>query len=298
MMPLATAQERIAQHIAQPISALGSSSKVAAQLARLALHSLYTELALYPKPGLVSLVDNGSHRDMNAETFLRSLFALRHYFQHIARAGAEGANFAHLKQLGLAAEARMLRATQGINTHRGAIFSLGLLCAASQRCIALALPLTPHQIREQLLSSWGRDLAEHRSLVNSHGAQVANNLALSGAREEAACGFPSVFELALPHLHRLLASGRSMPAALLEVFFVLLAQIHDTNVLYRGGLAGAAFVKQEALHFLAQGGTAHAGWLARAQACHQGFIAANLSPGGVADLLAATYFIYQLAELS
>ena len=267
------------------------------QLARLALHSMYTELALYPKPGLVSLVDSGSHDDMNAETFLRSLFALRHYFQHIARAGAEGASFAHLQQLGIAAEERMLQATKGINTHRGAIFSLGLLCAASQRCIALGLPRTPIQIRAQLLSSWGQALAKHHSLADSHGAQVAQQFgfsALSGAREEAARGFPSVFELALPHLHQLLANGRSMPEALLEVFFVLLTRIHDTNVLYRGGLAGAAFVKHAAVQFLAQGGTAQEGWFARAHACHQSFVAAKLSPGGAADLLAATHFVYRL----
>jgi triphosphoribosyl-dephospho-CoA synthase len=78
------------------------------QLARLALRSLYQELTLYPKPGLVSLIDNGSHDDMDASTFMRSLFSLRHYFLQIAAAGMNGAAFEELKQLGIAAETRML----------------------------------------------------------------------------------------------------------------------------------------------------------------------------------------------
>ena len=108
------------------------------RIGRLAVRSLYREVALAPKPGLVSPVDNGSHDDMDMSIFFRSLFALRHYFRDIARAGADGAGFATLQSLGLAAEAQMLAATGGINTHRGAIFNLGLLCAAAGRVAALS----------------------------------------------------------------------------------------------------------------------------------------------------------------
>ncbi|HWW69324.1 MAG TPA: triphosphoribosyl-dephospho-CoA synthase, partial [Duganella sp.] len=110
--------------------------RFAGEIARLAVGSLYAELCLYPKPGLVSLVDSGSHRDMNAATFMRSLFSLRHYFRSICLAGLIGAPFARLKQLGIEAETAMLKATRGVNTHRGAIFSLGLLCAAAGRARA------------------------------------------------------------------------------------------------------------------------------------------------------------------
>ena len=97
------------------------------QISRGAVRALYAELALEPKPGLVSYRDNGSHADMNASTFLKSLFALRVFFGEVVRAGAEACSLAELQSLGLCAEARMLKATGGINTHRGAIFSLGLL---------------------------------------------------------------------------------------------------------------------------------------------------------------------------
>ncbi|EPX55588.1 Triphosphoribosyl-dephospho-CoA synthetase [Cystobacter fuscus DSM 2262] len=84
----------------------------------------YAELALHPKPGLVSPLDSGSHDDMDMGTFMRSLFSLRGYFRDIAAAGAGGADFPVLRALGLDAERRMLAATGGINTHRGALFSL------------------------------------------------------------------------------------------------------------------------------------------------------------------------------
>jgi triphosphoribosyl-dephospho-CoA synthase len=101
----------------------------AAHVARLAVRSLHTELALYPKPGLVSMVNSGSHRDMDVVTFMRSLFALRHYFRAITRAGADDPGFAALRTLGQGAEQKMLAATGGVNTDRGTIFSLGLFCA-------------------------------------------------------------------------------------------------------------------------------------------------------------------------
>ena len=87
------------------------------------MRSLYQELALYPKPGLVSFRDSGAHRDMNVATFMRSLFSLRGYAAAITAAGIREAKFDELQRLGLAAESRVLSATRGINTHRGAIFT-------------------------------------------------------------------------------------------------------------------------------------------------------------------------------
>ena len=106
-------------------------SSHAAIIGRAAVRALYTELALSPKPGLVSPLDSGAHDDMDMTTFMRSLFALRGYFCAIAAAGAAGADFTDLQALGMRAERRMLEATRGINTHRGAIFSLGLLAGAA-----------------------------------------------------------------------------------------------------------------------------------------------------------------------
>ncbi|KAF1048824.1 MAG: 2-(5''-triphosphoribosyl)-3'-dephosphocoenzyme-A synthase [Herbaspirillum frisingense] len=267
-------------------------------LARLALRSLHQELTLYPKPGLVSLVDNGSHADMTAATFMRSLFSLRHYFFRIAEAGMQGAPFRQLQRLAITAEERMLRATGGINTHRGAIFALGMLCAAMAYCRGRGMPLTAPAIRATLLIQWGDALARHTrsepvSQAWSHGQRVAAAHAVGGAREEGALGFPSVFEVALPRLHATLAQGRGWHDAKIDALFALMGHISDTNVYHRGGAGGAALVRERSAGFLAAGGTGHPDWRAAALACHRDFVARRLSPGGAADLLAAACLVHQ-----
>jgi triphosphoribosyl-dephospho-CoA synthase len=277
-------------------------------LALLAVRSLYQELTLHPKPGLVSLVDSGSHDDMDAGTFLRSLFALRHYFRAIAAAGMAGAAFGELKQLAISAEQRMLRATGGINTHRGAIFCVGMLCAAIAACRAQDVVLSPQSIRAILLIRWGDALMVHataRAVAAtetavtslSNGLRVAAEHAVGGAREEGALGFPAVFETALPQLQATLASGRDWQCAKVDALFALMAQISDTNVYHRGGSKGAALVRERSRTFLQVGGTAAVDWRSRAQEMHRDFVRQRLSPGGAADLLAAACLVQAACNL-
>ncbi|MQQ99686.1 triphosphoribosyl-dephospho-CoA synthase MdcB [Glaciimonas soli] len=268
-------------------------------VARLAVRSLYRELQLYPKPGLVSPIDSGSHADMTAVTFMRSLFALRHYFIRITDAGVNGAGFATLRQLGIEAEQTMLRATAGVNTHRGAIFSLGLLCAATGYCRGQGTPLSAAAIRSALLRQWGDALNGHMhgATSASHGKQVAEHYAVSGAAEEAALGFPSLFELALPRFLKTLNTGRDYESAAIDTLFTLMAHINDTNTYHRGGLNGAKKVKERARQFLEAGGSAANNWREHAISCHLEFIQDKLSPGGAADLLAATFLLHELSYL-
>jgi triphosphoribosyl-dephospho-CoA synthase len=265
-------------------------------VARHAVRSLYQELALYPKPGLVSLVDTGSHDDMDASTFVRSLFSLRRYFLDIALTGAQGADFTVLRGLGIEAERRMLVATGGINTHRGAIFSLGLLCAAAGRTVSEGADgWQPDILRATLVDCWGTALAGHRGSSASNGAVVRTRHAAPGAREQAAAGFPAIFELALPTLRRTLAAGRGLRCARIDTLFTLMAELSDTNVYHRGGAEGARIVRDTSMRFLERGGTADAGWEQEAVAAHRRFVAHRLSPGGAADLLAATCFVHALS---
>lgn len=290
--------------------------RVARQIAQLAVRCLYEELALYPKPGLVSFVDQGSHTDMNANIFFRSLFSLRHYFKAMAMAGMQARPFADLKQLGIAAEARMLFATGGVNTHRGAIFALGILVAAAGYYstvyvddIHLSEGQKALNVKEKMrlcvLQLWGTDLAQH-SVVDpldinsqaalSHGQCATRTFALSGAREEAALGFPSVFELGLPRLERSLSDGRDWHGAQIECLFSLIEKINDTNLLHRGGKTGADFAQNAAHEFLERGGCTAADWTSRAQEIHVAFVRRRLSPGGAADLLAASNFVLRVTQ--
>lgn len=275
---------------------MADSHAFCAATGRLAVRSLYIELVLYPKPGLVSLVDNGSHHDMNASTFLRSLFTLRHYFIRITEAGLHGAPFAVLRRLGIAAEQRMMAATGGINTHRGAIFCLGMLCAAAGYCQGRGGIPSAGSLQQALLARWGTNLAAHCGDVEgvSHGQRVAALHAVGGAREEMARGLPSLFGIALPVLRRTLRAGRGQRAARIDALFALMAHISDTNVYHRAGTQGAELVRLCGLEFLARGGTANSGWESVALDCHRQFSQLRLSPGGAADLLAATCFVHHL----
>lgn len=278
----------------------GGNSAFCAAVGRMAVRSLYAELTLYPKPGLVSLVDNGSHDDMTAATFMRSLFALRAYFGRITQAGIDRAAFPVLRHLGIEAERRMLDATGGINTHRGAIFCLGLLCAAIGSCRAHGLMPAAPVVRSELLRRWGPALAAHThpGSADSHGLRVALRYAVGGARDEGARGLPSVFEVALPVLRQALAAGYGARRARIDALFALMARISDTNLYHRGGADGALTVRRQAQAFLARGGTAAADWEAHAHQCHRIFVARKLSPGGAADLLAATCLLHDVAGAS
>ncbi|MBA3623369.1 MAG: triphosphoribosyl-dephospho-CoA synthase MdcB [Methylibium sp.] len=266
----------------------------AKQVRNAAVRALLQELITYPKPGLVSLVDAGSHADMDATSFVRSTLALRRYFEDAARAGSEGASFETLRQLGLAAEARMLRATRGVNTHRGAVFNLGLLAGAAgaRRSACAGAPMPT--LGECVKHTWGRAIAQHRRDATSHGSLVSARHAVGGAQAEAAAGFPSVYRIGLPAYRAVLSHGGSVNQARIQAFFELLARLDDTNLLHRGGPGGLAYARARAGVFVGEGGVFQPHWRERAVEVHRAFCARRLSPGGSADLLAACLFVHAI----
>jgi triphosphoribosyl-dephospho-CoA synthase len=258
-------------------------------IADLAVACLRLEIETWPKPGLVSHIDAGSHRDMDAATFRRSAEAIRPHLAALAEAGAAGAVMGRLRIIGLEAEAAMLEATGGINTHRGAIFGLGLLCAAAGARTNEEDETSLGRIVAQL---WGRDILAGPVLLHSHGGRACRRYGVGGARMEAAEGFPSVYEIGLPALEEgaVLAPGDA-EAARVQACFALIAVVEDTNLLHRGGRDGLSFAQDAARAFLAAGGVGQPGWRAAAEAIHQAFVARRLSPGGAADLLAMSLFV-------
>jgi triphosphoribosyl-dephospho-CoA synthase len=257
--------------------------------ATLATWALREELRTWPKPGLVSYKDCGSHRDMDAALFEASIAALARYFGDIFNAGRDGADLADLRALGIAAEARMLQTTHGVNTHRGAIFSLGLLVAAAGRRDADA-SLSSATLGTIVRKLWGPALARVESGQDgSHGVAVARRHGVSGARGEAARGFPHIYSVGLPALRGARHAGWNR--AKVQCLFALIAQLDDTNLLYRGGLAGLNFARVSALVYLDAGGVERPESLQEAAALHDQFVARGLSPGGAGDLLAATILV-------
>jgi triphosphoribosyl-dephospho-CoA synthase len=261
-------------------------------IGRLAADCLVLEVETWPKPGLVSHVDSGAHRDMDADLLRRSARVLQPFFAELAAAGAAGAEMNRLRVIGVDAEAAMRAETRGVNTHRGAIFGMGLLAAAAgfRGRYGTSAPLG-----RIVASRWGEGILNGPVELHSHGGAVARRYRTGGARAEAAAGMPSLYAVARPALAegRRLAPGDEA-AARVQACMALIATVADSNLLYRGGPEGLAFAQAEAAAFLASGGVGQKDWRARAEALHTAFVARNLSPGGCADLLAMGLFIERL----
>jgi triphosphoribosyl-dephospho-CoA synthase len=269
---------------------------VAEALAVTARDALLAELETWPKPGLVSHVDAGSHADMDAGTFRASAEAIRPFYGTLASAGAAGAGMDALRRIGLDAERAMMAATGGVNTHRGAIFGLGLLCAAAG---AAWHPIgIPAALLGRIVSRrWGASIVSGPIPLRSHGTDALRRFGAGGARAQAAAGFPHAYAVGLPALRlgRILAPGDA-EAARVQAFFALLASLEDTNLLHRGGTQGLHVARHAAARFLADGGVGQRDWRNRAALVHRNFVARRLSPGGCADLLAITLFLDRLGD--
>jgi triphosphoribosyl-dephospho-CoA synthase len=262
-------------------------------IARCAENALTEELATYPKPGLVSFVDRGSHPDMDAECFLASIAAIKDFFGEMAEAGADGCRLLDLQRIGISAEESMLDATGGRNTHRGAIYCLGLLAAAAGQQMAadhlLGLPLG-----RIVAESWGDEILLPDSLrQTSRGLEMCHRYQLGGVRGEAKNGFPSIFKAGLPAFQTALIST-DREAARVHAFFAILEVCEDTTLLKRGGYSGWKYAQTQVRRFLDGGGVASPDWKILAEEIHCGFVSRDLTAGGAADLLAATLFINHL----
>ncbi len=262
--------------------------------------ALTAELDLTPKPGLIDRRGAGVHHDMDHATMQASIAALRPGFHAIAEAGVLPGDAVSLRArlglLGREAEAAMLLATGGVNTHRGAIWCLGLLTAAAAARPAgewQAGRLAAGAARIAAIDDPGLDPARV-----SNGKQAITRYGAAGARQIAVEGFVPVIEHALPVLQRTRAATGCEQTARLDGLAALMAVLDDTCVLHRAGPAGLAAMQTGARRVLAAGGTATPAGRAALKDLDHTLTGYRASPGGAADLLAATVFIDRLAEQS
>jgi triphosphoribosyl-dephospho-CoA synthase len=273
-------------------------------IGRLAALALVRELELTPKPGLVDRANCGAHRDMDLRTFRASIAAIAPWFPFFFQRGVEACAEAadvflrHIRGDGLACERAMFAATGGVNTHKGSLFTFGLLCAAAGRLHGRGELLDTDTVCAEVASLCDglvqRDFVEPKT-AHTAGERLYWLHGLTGARGEAQSGFATARTHGVANYLRARGHAANEEQALFEALLHLMAHNRDTNLVARGGLAGLDFVQAHAKQLLT--GPMPPMHVRKAQlaALDQALIARNLSPGGSADLLAVSWFLANLA---
>ncbi|MEQ4531833.1 MAG: triphosphoribosyl-dephospho-CoA synthase [Mixta sp.] len=275
----------------QPQRSPQQAETLALRLAERATAALIDEARLTPKPGLVDGRGSGAHQDLTLALMERSAQSLQPTFYALALHSwlrpADIALRQQVGELGRTGEAQMMAATQGVNTHRGAIWALGLLVSGvamlGGRATAQAICRSA-----AALANLPDDRAP-RSF--SKGLRATQRYRVPGAREEAQQAFPHIAQLALPQLHRSRAAGATEAEARIDALMAIMTSLSDTCVLSRAGLPGLQAMQQGALQVLTAGGCGTPEGRQALARLDADMLQMNASPGGAADLLAATLFL-------
>ena len=246
-------------------------------VADLAERALRMELDTTPKPGLVDRRDNGAHKDMDYALMSKSISALRPYLTRLAVESAKDIDPAKIKEIGIEAEKAMLKATGGVNTHKGALFCIGLSVAAASYLASTTGSVEAYSFKELV----SRAASEIPSARGTHGAEVKRSFKAVGALENACAAYPELFTDWLPYYRSLEGDPFRCHKTLLHIMTTL----DDTNILHRRGAEGLAHAEAEAARLLEDFSESGLSSL------NKDFIRENISPGGSADMLSLTIFI-------
>lgn len=281
------------------VSDAADAERLAATLAAFAQRALRAEVEAFPKPGLVDPLGHSTHPDMDLATFYASIVALGPYLYELTLAGMRWpgddlpALLAHLRPIGMRAETAMLKATGGANTHRGAIFALGLVLAASGRRAARGASLAPRAVlatvRVMTRELVARELLTASRAPRTHGERLFALAGLTGARGQAQAGYPLVLECALPFYET--TRGSEQNTRLINTLLLIGSRNDDTAAAHRGGLEGLRELQRRCRACLAAGGMAKPSGLRQLTALCAWATQSRLSMGGSADLLSLTLLL-------
>lgn len=270
----------------------------------LAYHAMMLEAHLTPKPGLVDCLSTGAHTDMDINTFIASADALRPFMKKFVRTGYNKHELKaaellpHLRRVGIEAEKAMFLATGDVNTHKGMIFTLGLICGAVGWLYRKNLDYDALHIRSVIKDCCASlvvdDLKESIKPPATAGERLFLEHGLTGIRGEAALGYPTIFRYGLPAYEASVSDQKSEEQAMLKTLFALMANNCDTNLVNRGGLQGLEFVQEQSRSLLSVFENSDSDNEQSIVKLDKELTRRNLSPGGSADLLAATWLLAQL----
>lgn len=257
------------------------SSTIPYIIAHLATRALQAELDTTPKPGLVDKRDNGAHRDMDHALMLRSIRALHPYFIRLAQLGCSSPQPPHddIVRIGIEAERAMFEATGGVNTYKGALFSMGLAVIAAG---GAALCHNTNAMSSSIAA-----LASRFPVIKgTHGSEAKTRACLKGALDNARDGYRMLFEAWLPFYETCVESAD--PYALHKTLLRIMCDLDDTNIVYRTSLATMLQVKEESKQLLQSFS------IMGLETMNSKFMRCNISPGGSADMLSLVVFLYSV----
>lgn len=283
------------------------SERYAKEVAQTACRALLYEVHATPKPGLVDRNNNGAHNDMDVFTFETSALSILSYFKAFVSYGILHSEedlstiLDGVRPIGLEAEIEMRRATGNVNTHKGAIFSMGILCTALGILYGRGIPYD-RDILSRVCASISSGLMDEFSSDANDGGRTGSagitagrrswkKAGIGGIRQEAAAGYPTVFRTALPRLCGLLEQGLSLNDAGILTLIDIMAETDDTNIINRSSVGKMRSIQSE-MHDLAASCPEKRNYRQILTNLDDRFIRQHISPGGSADLLAMTYFLY------
>ena len=268
------------------------------KLSSIALNAILTEISLTPKPGLVDKFSDGSHSDMNFQTFFSSSAAISQGFNDLVRAGLTFTDndlnkaLPVIRKIGLEMETAMFEATNGVNTQKGIIFLMGLSLFACGRIFRLKDKLNIENYRLVIKNICKdltcNELANRQNMVKSHGEEVFQKYNFGGARSEAESGFRTVFEFGFPQIKNL---DKLNDEALTKCFLAIASNNMDTNILYRSDVEVLSHFQSTCR--IALEDFTDENYSNVIDYCKK----ENISPGGSADLLAVTIFVWSVERL-
>lgn len=263
--------------------------------------AILLEVSTHPKPGLVTRLSNGAHKDMSIFTFMMSSAVLSKAFNDLqdigqAHRGTLAELFCKLRSYGVGAEAELLRVTKGVNTQRGILFAGGIVSAVSGYAMNMGLSrdaLLP-LIKEMAAGLVAKELKNLDHAAMTAGEKLYYKYGITGIRGEVENGFPSVVNYGLPALEDAFDKGATINDALVHALISLMTIVEDSNVIWRTDYDTLLEVQRIAKNILSLGSVfTEKGRMAIAET-ERYFLQRRISPGGSADLLSVTITLYLL----
>lgn len=285
-----------------------TSEYIAEDIGMKAYYALLEEVYTTPKPGLVDLYSCGAHTDMDVHTFEKSAEALKQWFIRMAAQGylltcTREELFNQIRKTGIMAEKAMFQATDGVNTHKGMIFTLGIFCAAAGRCMKdygeinlRTLIRVEQEMTSRVLKNELSALSFNTGECSTNGEKNLRQYGTAGIRGEALAGYPSVTEIALPVLADGIYKKKEWNKIKIQILFALMSRVQDSNILSRKNPKVLYEVQIQAMNFLNEGGAYEEKAMEKLFLMDAEYIRKNISAGGCADLLATCIFLAMICK--